>query len=59
MKNEVCVYSKLGSVNIKNSTKENTSVKSVKISMNAVTLKAAKRDIPKDIKILSVETHVD
>ena len=49
----------LGTVNIKNIAKENTLVKSVKISTNAVTLKAAKRDIPKDVKSLPVETHVD
>ena len=41
---------------IKKNAKENISVKSVSISMNAVTSKAVKRDILKDVENMHVET---
>ena len=49
----------LVTANIKKGAIENTSVKCVNISINATTFKDVKKDIPKDVKCLTVKNHVD
>ena len=51
----MCTLS-LDTVNTKKNAKENISVKSVSISMNAVTSKAVKRDILKDVENMHLDT---